>query len=63
MSVGRMNVPLSFPADSSDGFVMPYCDAPLDGEKVGECVYMDMLYRSISYIHIMTPYLILDSIE
>ena len=52
---------LSFPADSSDGFVMPYCDAPLDGEKVGECVYMDMLYRSISYIHIMTPYLILDN--
>ena len=52
---------LSFPSEKSDGYVMPYCDQPLDGERVGECVYMDILYRSISYIHIMTPYLILDN--
>ena len=42
------------------GFVMPYCDNPLDGEKVGESVYMDTLYRARDYVHIMTPYLILD---
>lgn len=52
---------LSFPAKTTDGFVMPYCDNPLDGEQVGESVFIDMLYRSISYIHIMTPYLILDN--
>lgn len=52
---------LSFPSSRTDGFVMPYCDQPLDGERVGENVYMDIINRSISYIHIMTPYLILDN--
>ena len=45
----------------SDGYVMPYCDCPLDGERVGESVYMDILYRAKHYVHIMTPYLILDN--
>ena len=44
-----------------DGFVMPYCDQPLDNYKVGEQVYIDILYRARSYVHIMTPYLILDN--
>lgn len=44
----------------SDGYVMPYGDCPLDDDKVGEMVYMDILNRSKSYVHIMTPYLILD---
>ena len=52
---------ISFPSEKTDGFVMPYCTQPLDGERVGECVYVDILYRSISYVHIMTPYLILDN--
>ena len=51
----------AYPAPHSDGFVIPFCDSPLDGNKVGECVYMDILYRSKSYVHIMTPYLILDN--
>ena len=45
----------------SDGYVMPYCDCPLDDDKVGESVYMDILYRAKHYVHIMTPYLILDN--
>lgn len=44
----------------TDGFVMPFGDCPLDGDKVGERVYMDILYRARTYVHIMTPYLILD---
>ena len=44
----------------TDGFVMPYADSPLDDDKVGESVYMDILNRAHSYVHIMTPYLILD---
>ncbi len=44
-----------------DGFVMPYCDQPLGGSKVGEQVYIDILNRARSYVHIMTPYLILDN--
>lgn len=48
------------PSAVSSGFVMPYSDCPLDDEKVGENVYMDILNRATSYVHIMTPYLILD---
>lgn len=47
-------------SDAADGYVMPYSDCPLDEYKVGESVYMDILYRAKSYVHIMTPYLILD---
>ena len=39
---------------------MPYGDCPLDKDKVGEQVYIDMLNRAQNYIYIMTPYLILD---
>ncbi len=45
---------------SSKGYVIPYADNPLDHEKVGERVYMDILNRAVKYVHIMTPYLILD---
>lgn len=42
------------------GYVIPYGDCPLDEEKVGEMVYMDILGHAERYVHIMTPYLILD---
>lgn len=42
------------------GFVMPYGDSPLDRENVGEQVYLDILGHAKKYVHIMTPYLILD---
>lgn len=48
------------PAARAEGFVVPYGDCPLDGERVGEMVYIDLLNRARDYIHIMTPYLILD---
>ena len=44
----------------ADGYVIPYGDCPLDDDKVGEAVYMDILNRAGSYVHVMTPYLILD---
>ncbi|MDE6594758.1 MAG: cardiolipin synthase, partial [Oscillospiraceae bacterium] len=43
------------------GFVMPYGDSPLDNENVGQNVYLDILNRAEKYVHIMTPYLILDN--
>ena len=54
---------LSFPAmpvETAKGYVIPYGDRPLDDDKLGERVYMDILNRAIEYVHIMTPYLILD---
>ncbi len=51
-----------FPPDlNMDGYVMPYGDSPLDDEPVGKYVYMDILNEARYYVHIMTPYLILDS--
>lgn len=44
------------------GYVVPYSDCPLDGDKVGERVYVDILNRASRYVHIMTPYLILDAV-
>ena len=45
---------------NASGYVMPYCDSPLDEYKAGEAVYMDILNRATDYVHIMTPYLIID---
>ena len=55
-----LNVPQTRLPQPGDGFVMPYGDSPLDGELVGEQVYMDILYTAKKYVHIMTPYLIPD---
>ena len=49
------------PAAPAPGAVLPYGDSPLDDERVGEMIYLDILARAQRYVHIMTPYLILDS--
>lgn len=43
------------------GFVQPYADSPLDKEKVGETVYLNIINRAKDYIYIFTPYLIIDN--
>lgn len=45
----------------TSGYVIPYADSPLDRDKVGENVYIDILNHARQYVYIMTPYLILDS--
>lgn len=45
---------------TAGGYVIPYGDCPLDSDRLGERVYMDILNRAQDYVHIMTPYLILD---
>jgi cardiolipin synthase len=42
------------------GFVIPYADSPFADERIGKQVYIDILNRATDYVHIMTPYLILD---
>ena len=51
----------TYPPENASGYIIPYGDCPLDSDKVGERVYMDILNRAKHYVHIMTPYLILDS--
>ena len=48
-------------AQPASGYVIPYGDSPLDGESVGEMVYLNMLNHAKDYCWIMTPYLILDN--
>lgn len=43
------------------GYVIPYADSPFDDENVGEEVYFHILNHAKKYVHIMTPYLILDN--
>lgn len=44
----------------SDGFVIPYGAVPYGKERTGKRVYLDILNTARRYVHIMTPYLILD---
>ena len=43
------------------GYVIPYGDSPYDNEYVGEELYIHILNHAKKYVHIMTPYLILDN--
>ncbi len=53
---------ISRPAEnySKNGYVIPYGDSPLDSDKLGRQVYMDIINHAENYVYIMTPYLILD---
>ncbi len=48
------------PEETEGTFVIPYGDSPFDNEDVGRNVYLYLLQQSRKYVHIMTPYLILD---
>lgn len=51
------------PAETAapNGIVQPYSDTPLDGEQVGEMVYLNIINRAEKYVYICTPYLIVDN--
>ena len=43
------------------GYVQPFTDSPLDGEAVGETVYLNLINKAKKYVYINTPYLIIDN--
>lgn len=43
-----------------EGFVLPFCDTPLDNERIGKNAYMQMIATAGDYVYINTPYLIID---
>ncbi len=45
---------------AEQGFVQPYADSPMDGEPVGENVYMNVIRHAKKYLYIVTPYLIIS---
>jgi cardiolipin synthase len=46
---------------NASGFVQPFTDSPLDGEDVGETVYINIINKARRYVYITTPYLIIDN--
>lgn len=44
----------------SDGYIIPYGDSPLDDERVGKAVYLNIINKAEKYVYICTPYLIID---
>ena len=47
-------------AFDGDGIVQPFSDSPLDDERLGENVYMEIINQAENYLYIFTPYLILN---
>lgn len=52
--------PINLVIDSSDGYVQPYCDSPLDTDHISEHIYMRLIHGAKKYLYICTPYLIID---
>jgi cardiolipin synthase len=46
---------------SSNGYVQPYADSPIDDENVGEHVYIQIINNAKEYVYINTPYLVVDN--
>ena len=46
--------------ENAEGYIVPYGDDPTNEEDVAEDIYRDILNKARRYVHIMTPYLILD---
>lgn len=40
-------------------YLQPYADSPMDGETIGENVYLDIVNNAKEYVWFMTPYLII----
>lgn len=47
--------------ENTRGYIIPYGDCPLDDDKIGKRVYLDIINRANKYVYIMTPYLVLDN--
>ncbi len=43
------------------GFVLPYCDDPLNDKNPAEGIYMQILNTAQKYVYITSPYLIIDN--
>ncbi len=50
------------PYEGEKGYSIAYGDNPMDTDLLGEEVYVDILRRATRYVHIMTPYLVLDDV-
>jgi len=49
------------PEHNASGYILPIADTPLDKERIGKQAYIDLLYSAAEYVHITTPYLVIDN--
>ena len=56
-----LNIAIPTP-ETSDGYVMGYGDDPYGKERVGESVYLHMINTATKYLHIVSPYLVIDNV-
>lgn len=45
----------------TDGYIAPYGGSPIDPEKTGQCIYMNIINSANEYLYIATPYLMIDN--
>lgn len=53
-------LPAEQPETHPDGLLVPFCDNPLNDDQAGEYLYLHAIQTADRYIHICSPYLILD---
>lgn len=54
-----VDIPYKFP---NSGYVIGYGDDPFGKERVGESVYLHIINTANRYLHIVTPYLVIDNV-
>ena len=47
--------------ENKQGFILPYGDCPTIEENLAETIYMDIINQAKRYVHIITPYFIVDN--
>ncbi len=53
---------VSFEPMESAGYVIGYGDDPFSEEHIGESVYLQIINTATKYLHIVSPYLVLDNV-
>ncbi|MBR0365703.1 MAG: cardiolipin synthase [Clostridia bacterium] len=55
-----INSSKQFSVPGAKGYIAPFGDSPLDNIAVGRTAYVDILNNAQKYVHIMTPYFVID---
>ncbi|MFQ9515468.1 MAG: cardiolipin synthase [Eubacterium sp.] len=54
-----VDIPMQYP---NSGYVIGYGDDPFGKERIGESVYLHIINTANRYLHIVTPYLVIDNV-
>lgn len=53
---------INYEKSEEHGYVIGYGDEPFSEERIGESVYLQIINTSTKYLHIVSPYLVLDNV-